>query len=319
MRQRPPRWIQTIWSIGLLSMGLLISAPTTSCATWVAEGRGGIQYQKFSWTIAGPGGVPNVLSELTFKSSAPKGELNLRWLSEQESFFIDTTVGYATQTWGSVRDDDFAQNDRQGLFSRSQSTIGGNSIQNYHFQGGWRVIKTDRLALAVTGGYRYDFYSFRIQPPATQVVPAVPVNFDSLNSMYNARWSTFTVGLELLAPLRPLPVAFQLKSHVWPNVTYTGKGFWNMRQDDPSTGTIGFKQDPSYKHKANGNGLDLDLSFLFRWSEHWQSTIGWQMMWMKVKDGTDQTFFTDGSSPVIPFKTADLRTNYYYLGMGYRW
>lgn len=172
--------MQTIWSIGLLSMGLLISAPTTSCATWVAEGRGGIQYQKFAWTIAGPGGVPNVLSELTFKSNAPKGELNLRWLSEQESFFIDTTVGYATQTWGSVRDDDFAQNDRQGLFSRSQSTIGGNSIQSYHLQGGWRVIKTDRLALAVTGGYRYDFYSFRIQPPATQVVPAVQTNADLL-------------------------------------------------------------------------------------------------------------------------------------------
>ena len=97
----------------------------------------------------------------------------------------------------------------------------------------------------------------------------------------------------------------------WPNVTYRGNGYWNLRED--------LKQDPSYTHKANGNGLDLDLSFLFRWSEHWQSTIGWQMMWMKVKDGTDQTFFTDGSSPVIPFKTAYLRTNYYYLGMGYRW
>ncbi|MDK2741748.1 MAG: hypothetical protein NDI90_02460 [Nitrospira sp. BO4] len=83
--------------------------------------------------------------------------------------------------------------------------------------------------------------------------------------MYNARWSTFTVGLELLTPLRPLPVAFQLKSHAWPNVTYRGNGYWNLRED--------FKQDPAYKHKANGNGLDLDLSFLFRWLEHWQSTI----------------------------------------------
>ena len=66
MRQRPQRWIQTIWSIGLLSIGMLISEPTTSFATWVAEGRGGIQYQKFAGTIAGPGGFPNVLSELMF-------------------------------------------------------------------------------------------------------------------------------------------------------------------------------------------------------------------------------------------------------------
>lgn len=84
----------------------LLGSSVASPATMIVEGMGGIQQTKFAWNIAGMGGTPNVLSELTFKSTAPKGTLGLRWLNQSESFFIDTTIAYAQMTEGNVRDDD---------------------------------------------------------------------------------------------------------------------------------------------------------------------------------------------------------------------
>ncbi len=303
---RTSRRLLALCSLSLLVWGL----PHHADATLIVEGTGGLQQTRLGWTIGVPGG-PNILSELTFKSTAPKGVLSLRWLDQSETFFLDTSIGYGQMSEGTVRDDDFAGNNRQDMFSRSMSTIGGNSIQNYHVQGGWRFLKTNRIALAVTGGYRYDYYSFRITPPATQIVPNTAVNFDGLNAMYNPRWLTMTVGLEMMVPLRPLPMAFVVKMNYLPNVDYTGKGFWNMREE--------FGQNPSYKHKSKGDGLDLDLSLLIRWADHWHSTLGWQYLTVSTSGGTDQTFFRDGSSPTIAFNGADLRANYWHFSLAYRW
>lgn len=213
------RRLVMLCSISLLVWGL----PHHANATLIVEGTGGATdtTRLDDWH---PGRTEYSL-ELTFKSTAPKGVLSLRWLDQSETFFLDTSIGYGQMSEGNVRDDDFASNNRQDIFSRSVSTIGGNSIQNYHIQGGWRFLKTNRIALAVTGGYRYDYYSFRITPPATQIVPNTAVNFDGLNAMYNPRWLTMTVGLELMVPLRPLPMAFVAKLNYLPNVDYTGKGF----------------------------------------------------------------------------------------------
>lgn len=154
---RTPRRLITVFSLSLL----VWSVSQHADATLIVEGSGGLQQTRLGWTIGVSGG-PNILSELTFKSTAPKGELSLRWLDQSDTFFLDMSIGYGQMNEGNVRDDDFAGNNRQDMFSRSTSTIGGNSIQNYHLQGVWRFLKTSRIALAVTGGYRYDYYSFRI-------------------------------------------------------------------------------------------------------------------------------------------------------------
>ncbi len=308
------RWIVSLPSRfqgWILSLALLLVAVPAQAGTWILDAQGGQHRTKFAWTIAGPGGTPNVLSELTFKSTGPKGTLNLRWLSESETFFVDTRFTYGLNDSGEVRDDDFALNDRQGLFSRSMSTIGGNSLYGVQGQLGWRFLNTEHIAIAFTAGYAFDYTSFRMTAPATQIVPAVPVDFSQLNSMYNARWNTVTIGLETQVPLHPLPLAFVLKGHYWPNVDYTGKGFWNLRE--------GFQQNPSFRHQADGNGGDVDVSLLLRFTTRWQATAGYHKIWMKTRGGRDQTFFTDGSSPVIPFNGADYRASAWYAGIGYRW
>lgn len=310
--------------IGIISLFLAgwctFTIPSAEAGTWTLDLMGGVQKTKFGWTIAGGGGTPNILSELTFESTAPRGGFNLRWLSESETFFVDARGIYGLHVDGEIRDDDFSANDRQGLFSRSNSSIGGNSLYGVHVQLGWRFYNTERIAFAVTAGYLFDYSAFRMTTPATQIVPPGGLDLNGLNSMYNARWNTVTVGLEMQVPLRPLPLAFLFKSHFWPTVKYTGKGFWNLRAEDPPCCPgAGFQQNPSFRHEADGFGGDVDVSLLLRMTSHWHATVGYQRVLMSTRSGTDETFFNDGSHVTIPFNGADLRASAWYVSLGYRW
>ena len=151
-------------------------------------------------------------------------------------------------------------------------------------------------------------------PPFTQmIVPAmgVPPGAENLNSMYNAKWSTVLGGVEFMVPLRPLPLAIQLGTHYWIGTKYRGEGFWNLRP--------GLSQNPSFKHKADGHGADLDARLVLRITEGLQATVGWTAMWAQAKDGTDETFLSGGGSATVNLNNVDLRSNYYYVGLGYRW
>lgn len=305
------------FAIGGLLLSLLVLTPDHGWALLVqVETQGGYQTNNFGWTIAGPGGRPNILSELNFKSHGPKGQLSVQWSTDNQLFFAKTLLGYSPLTGGQVQDDDYFLDNRQGQFSSSHTTIGGNGIQHAVLDIGWRPLRTEQISLALLGGFQYDFQSYRITTPGTQLNPPGAVTFDGLNSMYNWRTYGFSLGLNAIVPIGSLPLSFILTGHYLPSLTYIGKGFWNLRGGSAPSD---FRQDPSYRHDAKGTGGDLDLSLRLRLTEHWHTSIGTQFTWMKIKAGDDQTFFQDGSAPIIPFNGADLRSRFFYGSVGFRW
>jgi hypothetical protein len=280
----------------------------------LTSGRGS---ERLAWSIGLDSGTPNLLSELTFQRTAStEGSAKLRWRSEQVPIGVQLDGRFGVLEAGTVRDDDFAENNRQGLVSRSISQIDGNALFDLGYrtelvilQGhGWEA-RTDGLWGAV--GWRFSQQTWRVVQ-GRQVVPREGPLDPRLNSTYRARWQG--PELALLAQVR-MGRAMELRGELvgWPVLWYEGEGKWNLRPE--------FRQDPSFRHEAKGYGLGSSLEG--RW---WFGAVreerrafvglGWQWQWMATKPGTDTTFFQDGSEIVIKFNRAERQSQYWFVTAG---
>jgi hypothetical protein len=64
---------------------------------------------------------------------------------------------------GQVVDRDFALPNQQGLFSESVSDINGHNSLLFSVETGYRVLRTDRIGVALTTGFTWTQIRFQIQ------------------------------------------------------------------------------------------------------------------------------------------------------------
>lgn len=121
--------------------------------------------------------------------------------------------------------------------------------------------------------------------------------------------STFTTEFQTLFPSLILPHCQQ-----WANLTYRGTGRWNLRN---GTTPDSFAQDPSFLHQADGFGGDVEVRLRYRPSPHWDLSLGWMGTWLQAKNGTDTTYFADGSQATIGLLDVKSQSNFYSFGIGY--
>ena len=223
----------------------------------------GLRFDSFKWSIAGnsDGTHPNILSELEW-TQVLSHQLSLRGDLEVKRHFY--CRGQANMAWiqsGSVRDSDYAGDDRTQEYSRSISDTDGDELYDLVAGAGYPLyFKQGRFFLAPMLGMSLHFQNFRItngnqviseNPPNT---PAIGPLDSRLNSTYTTRWFGLWAGCDLRylmetpsKEIPPIEWGVSLMYHFWSD--YSAEADWNLRGD--------LDHPKSFEHDADGQGFTL--------------------------------------------------------------
>ena len=132
------------------------------------------------------------------------------------------------------------------------------------------------------------------------IIDEVPVNipFAGLDSTYLFKWDAARAGVRLEIPVAK-PVSINAEAAVLFAASYDGEGFWNLRDD--------FKQSsPNFTQKADsGLGGDAKVTVCIRPIKNASIDLGYRVFMLHGQDGTDTTYFSDGTSESTDFTSVD--------------
>ncbi len=288
----------------------LLTFPYSAWAAYVATLDTGVQIDFLRWNTSAPGSGPNILSELTFKSLSPMGRLTLGWAAEERPIWVDLQYGFGKVIGGSVKDEDFALDNRQGLFSRSTHDSNDHNVQTGRFRFGYGQFGTEYFSVYPNIGFQWQFARLKIEDGKVKV-PDVDTKLTGLNSVYSARWYAVSLGTILHYQYHQVPVLFVVDANFFPYADFEGQGRWNLRTD--------FEQDPSFKQEATGFGGSLEIQAQWPVNPQWQIGLGWRGQWFEADDGTTKFFLSDGQTANVKLRSVIHHTNFFFLNLAYRW
>ncbi len=251
----------------------------------------GYRVDSLDWNIAGDqsGQNPNVYSELEFddmKILQAGIETNLvinRIYSRVSIYLGEITDGNGT-------DSDYDDDNRQGLWSRSESAIDKHDV------------------IDVTGGLGYEFDFF---PRALRIAPLVGVSYheqnicikdgiqtvstpgrtpdigpfsDSLNSTYETQWKSLWFGMDIhLRIVSRLFLSSSLEYHI---AKYEAKADWNLIDE--------FKHPVSFTHEADGRGIVSKIGISYTLARDWDTGLTYTWNQWNTEEGEDHSFPATG-------------------------
>jgi hypothetical protein len=291
----------------MVAAALLVTISGAPCLAFEFGVGAGVSQDTLRWSIAAPGGAPNVLSQLRF-----------------EEVQVPTATAYAAQAWnrwrlsasarygviidGEVHDRDFAGNNETGLFSHSRDQVADNSTLGGTLALGYEVYRERGASLQVVAGGLFYQQRFRITD-GFQVVPPTG-SFPGLDSTYRSRWYGPSLGLRALAPFPSTPLYLLVEGQVMPAVWYEGEGIWNLRAD--------FSQDPSFRHRAMGWGFNTKLGLVYPFKA-WALNLTWEHLELRADHGKDTTFFSDGTVASTTLDEVRTRSDLVRLSVNISW
>lgn len=266
----------------------------------------GYGYDTLKWNIAGPGGVPNVLSELDYEDiESAVGRIDLQ--AAGKTWSVDGEITYGLITNGQFTDDDYALNNRGGLFSESTGSVDDHDLQGAALMVGYALARSEALTVRLLVGGRVYRQRLRMTD-GVQQVPATG-GFANLNSTYTATWYGPAFGFSVSRRFTTSNFGLYVDGTGMP-LWYDGQGKWNLRS--------AFQQDPSFEHDARGWGLttNVKLSYFLGPGEIF---VGGRYLYFAAFDGDDTTFFSDGTQITTPFNEVEAQSVLGYAGVGLNW
>lgn len=252
----------------------------------------GYRHDDYKWNIAAPGGVPDVLSELTWENMHIAQVRTNAVLEHDSGPRVQGSVAYGHIVAGDNRDSDYLGNDRTFEFSRSDNDGGGGTVREASIAVGW-VLGEEGDLRADGGGTSYFVpmlgYAWReIDLHITGGHQSIPDygDFPGLDSRYKARWRGPWLGIEYVDRVPEDLYGFLRLEYHMPQ--YDAVANWNLRDD--------FQHPKSYAHSSSeGKGYVLSLGFQTpprRGEFSWRLAFDFQ--WWRAEDGEDRTYFTNG-------------------------
>lgn len=155
---------------------------------------------------------------------------------------------------------------------------------------------------------------FDASTPTSPKVPQGPLS--GLNSTYDFTWDALKAGITREAFLTK-QLRYGGVFSVYPLVKYRGKGFWNLRMgNDPTDFRI---ETPSFTHVASsGYGYEAALGLAYDLSDKISLSAGYRYLHFYSSDGTDTTFFADGSTAASNLDWVSVTRQGAYAGMLFR-
>ncbi len=286
---------------------LCLSAPVSGAVTTTVSS--GIALDRLEWTIGPSSSFP--ISELVFQATIWQTTFSTQWSSDSSRWFVEGTAGFGSVLSGSVVDSDFSLPNMQGLSSRSESDIDGHNSLLFSIESGYHIWTTDRWVVSLVSGFTWTQVRYQIKN-GEQTFPSGGSDLSGLNSEYRARWYGPNIGFRWNTDLRPFPLSFFLEGRFWPLIQYSGKGTWNLRTD--------FEQDPSFTQKDdNGYGGDVTATLRYPMTTHWIVEGGWTGRFLRTSNGTDRTFFSNGTEGTVTLLDVSQDTHWFRLGLQFLW
>ena len=243
----------------------------------------GFRMDDLKWSIADKDGHPNILSELEFNDLfILQTGIDFNLLIHE--LYFRSTLNYGEIIDGMVTDSDYALDNRNGLFSRSESEINNDSVQNISLGFGYQLyLRNKGVTITPLFGFSQHTQNLRITN-GVQTFPDL-ATIPGLNSTYQSKWSGAWLGMDiLLKPAGRFSLASSLEYH---KADYWAKANWNLRDD--------FAHPVSFTHKAKGNGIVIKAGINIILDKRWNAglTSIWQDWW--TDSGIDQVYFSTGN------------------------
>jgi hypothetical protein len=281
----------------------------------------GYRQDALDWNIASDlsgSSTPNILSELTWSN------VQLLTLDTQvELIRTHTSRLHVTGHFsigkvfaGDNQDSDYLGDNRTLEFSRSNNqTDDGDSLEaqvtfGYRF-GRFPALGRRGQMLVPYIGYGYRHTELTISEGNQTVsdygniTPLGP--FSGLDSTYSHEWTGPLAGVKWQYDNGR---RFRLMADVqWHAVNYEGEGIWNLRSD--------FRQDPSFRHTADGYGAVIRVGTIFQPSKQTQLTLRYVYERWRTDPGLDMTFFSNDTIAVLRLNEVNWSSNRFIFSMSY--
>lgn len=270
----------------LIGMPYLLLAVRTPRPPYMEfELAGGYRRDSLEWSIEGPHGTPDVLSELEWSDLQIAQVMGTFRTVTCDNIYIRVYGDYGRIYDGKCTDSDFAGNNRTHEFARSTAKsergevfdVSGGIGYYFSFVGG-------RVSLAPIGGFAFNEQHLRNSKLNVEIdtITGRTGPVDGLHSNFRAKWNGPWAGMDFTFRMTPCSGLFGYGEFHW--VRYHGTGHWNLRQD--------FVND--FKQHADGYGQVYSLGIWFDFLEGWQASAICKITRYKTKHGEDKTFFADG-------------------------
>lgn len=248
------------------------------------------RYDVFKWAIPSNNFPSKKVSELIWKNYIIQPGINIETEPTENSF---TFLGYAK--YGYILKNMSKSWDKDWHVYKQKS---GKIISKQPYSNTLSSVKGNILDLSTAIGYSfnllknnlfifyigYDYIDYKNKIYGIRQIADNKNNllypFNQLISKYYFKMKSPWVGLSVNAPLNDkLSIIPTIKFY---SFKYIGKGYWLLRDD--------LAQNPSLKHNAKGNGLGLDVNFLYKYTDNLDFKISVETKRFKMKKGQAQDF-----------------------------
>lgn len=280
----------------------------------------GRRVDNLDWNIAGPIPFPpfnsvNVLSELFWsdiESQEVRGLLRVFF----DRFYVKGEAGFGFITGGRNRDSDYRGDDRTLEYSRSENAADDGTVWDLSAGLGY-VYEFPALGggleLIPMAGFSYHKQNLTltdgVQTIDTVNDPPQLGPFPGLDSTFEAGWAGPWAGAEIAyrSPGGKLRLFGNFEFHA---VYYNAKGNWNLRST--------FAHPVSFEHWATGNGIVFSGGAEYNIARNWSFTAAFVARDFRAADGTDRTYFFDGTATDTPLNEVNWDSKSAFFGFNYR-
>lgn len=271
----------------------------------------GLRRDDLNWHIAGSGGSPNILSELTW-SGMGIGQMQVAGEMPMGRLVLVGEFGVGVVRSGETFDSDYLGDNRTGEFSRSSSDSDGDVLDgNVGVGMPFMFFYPDASGVAVLTpmvGLAGNYQNLEMKNGVQLVPPDGPFP-EPLNSTYDASWEGPWVGArgEFYNAKRFL-TRIQWEYHV--GVNYEAEADWNLRDD--------FAHPVSFRHFADADGHRVQVSVRYLTQIRTEMYFGLDGHWYYTDNGTDITYFSDGTTSRLQLNRSKWRSMSANFGVTFR-
>ena len=275
----------------------------------------GYRRDRLDWHIAGDiqGKNPSILSEVTWKDLLIH-EFQLGMRANLKSLYLKGSINYGVIVAGENQDSDFAADNREMEFSRSNNDADQGSTLDGLIGAGYRfrpIVKSFSMIPLV--GYSYHRQHLTMMNGYQTITwtggpPLGP--FEGLDSNYEAEWQGPWIGLDLILDLERFagilpPISLYCDwEHHWAD--YSAEADWNLRDD--------FRHPKSFEHEADGTGTVIKLGIRIHMHDRLSANLGYETQAWSTEEGIDRVFLTSGGIAVTRLNEVNWHSETYLIG-----
>lgn len=239
-----------------------------------------IHKNNIQYSISGniDGTSPNILSDLSWKnvnSAVYGGEIT----AGINHFSIEGRYSYGTTYGGDVSDIDYAEDNRNGVFSEQYLSSNIGTIKEIRIFPAYHFFRRSHISLLA-------YPAFQVTKQLLYLVNKVTKDhqdyIDDLQSSYQYNSRVVGAGLKMFAGWDKFSLVTRVNAG---KLFYEASGNWNLRRD--------LEHPVSYSHKARGKSIAFEIENRYHLTKSIICFFEYSFLSQKSRKGVDKLFRQD--------------------------